>query len=360
MYVWLLCQKFCSYRVLQWLFAQRGPFGCTPLLRCCLMCVVRHCRVLWFASVLCRCVFYVSCYIRKKALLQYFCNYWEEGNGPVWGALVYVFVGVLDGDYVSQLPYVWYYVDIKISFQYAREKCQDNPYSSCIMHLCDLGAWCLVCQDLMSCCFYFFCYHFNHHRVIKLVSFICPRISLLYRWNSWGHPMSRAVQEGCIASCVRYFLLPNLTHTWCLLRSTPISVSVFCCMWILYVVDLDTCTFSMGCHILLLCVSLRLTVTLCGVICNLLSHSLHRMTLEDISTGFTLHKKTFLDFSLLSAESEPQPDVGWGKSASKYRSSTLDGLRHHVTALHALFSSVFSFWTWGDLVQTGAAYSATK
>ena len=25
--------------------------------------------------------------------------------------------------------------------------------------------------------------------------------------------MSRAVQEGCIASCVRYFLLPDRTHT---------------------------------------------------------------------------------------------------------------------------------------------------
>ena len=49
------------------------------------------------------------------------------------------------------------------------------------------------------------------------------RLSLLYCWNFWVHPMSRAVQEGCIASCVR---LPNRTHTWRLLRSTPISVSV--------------------------------------------------------------------------------------------------------------------------------------
>ena len=43
--------------------------------------------------------------------------------------------------------------------------------------------------------------------------------------------MSRAVQEGCIASCVRYFLLPDHTHTCRLLRSTPISVSVLCCMY---------------------------------------------------------------------------------------------------------------------------------
>ena len=37
-----------------------------------------------------------------------------------------------------------------------------------------------------------------------------------------------------------------------LTRGTPISVSVICCMWILYVVDLDTSTLSMVCHILLL------------------------------------------------------------------------------------------------------------
>ena len=39
---------------------------------------------------------------------------------------------------------------------------------------------------------------------------------------------------------------------------------------------------------------LRLTVTLCGVVCNLLSHSLHRMILGENSAGFILHKKQFL------------------------------------------------------------------
>ena len=38
--------------------------------------------------------------------------------------------------------------------------------------------------------------------------------------------------------------------------------------------------------------------------------------------------------------------------ASKYTSSTLIGFRHPVTALYALFSSVFSFGAWGDLAQT--------
>ena len=28
----------------------------------------------------------------------------------------------LDGEYVSQLPYVWYYVGVKNSFQHAREE----------------------------------------------------------------------------------------------------------------------------------------------------------------------------------------------------------------------------------------------
>ena len=42
------------------------------------------------------------------------------------GALVYVFVGFWDGDYVSQLPYVWYYVGVKSSFQHAREECESK------------------------------------------------------------------------------------------------------------------------------------------------------------------------------------------------------------------------------------------
>ena len=92
----------------------------------------------------------------------------------------------------------------------------------------------------------------HHHWVIKLVSSNSPRISLLHRWNYWGHPVSRAVQEWCIASCVRYFLFPDRTHTWRLLRSTPMSVTVLCCMWIMYVVDYDTPTLSMDCHIHLL------------------------------------------------------------------------------------------------------------
>ena len=106
--------------------------------------------------------------------------------------------------------------------------------------------------------------------------------------------------------------------------------------------------------------SLRLTVTLCGVVCNLLSHLLHRMILRENSAGFTLRKKQFRDFSHISAWCCPYRVVSClvfsilahtslqmsngTIPARKYRCSTLVGFRHPVTALHALFSSVFSFW----------------
>ena len=49
-----------------------------------------------------------------------------------------------------------------------------------------------------------------------------------------------------------------------------------------------------GLSYLLAMLSLRLTVTLCGVVCNLQNHSLHCRTLGDNSAGFTLRKKQFL------------------------------------------------------------------
>ena len=36
--------------------------------------------------------------------------------------LFYVFVGFWDGDCASQLPYVWYYIGVKSSFQHGREE----------------------------------------------------------------------------------------------------------------------------------------------------------------------------------------------------------------------------------------------
>ena len=86
--------------------------------------VCRHCRVLRFVPVLHGCVWYVWCYVRKKALLQCLCKYWEEGYGPVWGALVCVFVGFWDWDYVSQLTCLRYYVFVKSSFKHTCEECE--------------------------------------------------------------------------------------------------------------------------------------------------------------------------------------------------------------------------------------------
>ena len=57
----------------------------------------------------------------------------EEGSSPASAiterrdmGLIYVFVGFWDGDHVSQLPYVWYYVGVKSSFQHAREECESK------------------------------------------------------------------------------------------------------------------------------------------------------------------------------------------------------------------------------------------
>ena len=49
--------------------------------------------MLCFVPVLHGCVWYVCCYVRKKALLQCLGNYGDDGYGPVLGALVCVFVG---------------------------------------------------------------------------------------------------------------------------------------------------------------------------------------------------------------------------------------------------------------------------
>ena len=37
-----------------------------------------------------------------------------------------MYVGFWDGDYVNQLPCVWYYVGVKSTFQHAREECESK------------------------------------------------------------------------------------------------------------------------------------------------------------------------------------------------------------------------------------------
>ena len=107
--------------------------------------------------------------------------------------------------------------------------------------------------------------------------------------------MSRAVQEGCIASCVWCSLLPDRTHRYrhlclcSLLHVNPVG-SRFRHLHVVH-----------GLSNPLAKLSSMLTVALCGIACSLISHALHRITLGGKSAGFTLRKKQILDFSLLSA-----------------------------------------------------------
>ena len=57
-------------------------------------------------------------------------------NGGIWPCMRCSCTCLWDGDYVSQLPYVWYYVVVKSSV---------------------LVAWCLVCQDPVSCFCFVYC-----------------------------------------------------------------------------------------------------------------------------------------------------------------------------------------------------------
>ena len=89
------------------------------------------------------CAWYICCYVRKKTLLQCLAIN-ERRDMGLYAVPLSVFVGICDGGYVRQLPYVWYY----------------EQFSTCSWGmrvqegLCVLGAWCLVCQDLVIC-FYF-------------------------------------------------------------------------------------------------------------------------------------------------------------------------------------------------------------
>ena len=56
--------------------SRRGSHLVEPFCYGVILCVYfRHCRVLCFVPVLCGCVWYVCCYVRKKALLQCLCSY---------------------------------------------------------------------------------------------------------------------------------------------------------------------------------------------------------------------------------------------------------------------------------------------
>ena len=50
-------------------------------------------------------------------------------RGEIWACMRYpslCICWVWDGDDISQLPYVWYYVSVKSSFQHVREECESK------------------------------------------------------------------------------------------------------------------------------------------------------------------------------------------------------------------------------------------
>ena len=80
--------------------------------------------MLCFVPVLRGCVWYVCCYIRKKALLQCFIITERRDMGLYEVSLSMSLLGFGMGVNVKQLPYVWYYVVVKSSFKHAREECE--------------------------------------------------------------------------------------------------------------------------------------------------------------------------------------------------------------------------------------------
>ena len=101
----------------------------------------------------------VYCYVSRR-LFSSVCNYLEEGYGAVRGALVCVFVGFWDRDYVSQLPCVRYYVFVKSSFKHTREECESKRAHMfyCLLDMrsgeCDVvSLYVLCCSVNGSVCF---------------------------------------------------------------------------------------------------------------------------------------------------------------------------------------------------------------
>ena len=140
--------------------------------------------------------------------------------------------------------------------------------------------------------------HHHHHRVIKLVSsissthFFSISLKLLRSSNEQG----RARRVHCIM-CAVFSVARSHSHV-----TSPSKYPHFCIFSLLHVNPVRSRFRHLhvvhGLSYPLARLSLRLTVTMCGVVCNLRNHSLHRMILGENSAGFTLRKKQFLDFRL--------------------------------------------------------------
>ena len=159
--------------------------------------------------MLCGCVWYDCCYVRKKALLQCLDNYWEESYWPVWAAIVLSF---LDGDYVSQFSYVWYYVGVKSSFQHAEMngiprgamcfRCLMFSLSGpcellCLLFFIASWTW-VVVSDVIS--LYFMCFSVN------------GTVCLVCLWIACDPSVLLSVLTNCKSFRMQHWELPQDAH----------------------------------------------------------------------------------------------------------------------------------------------------
>ena len=107
------------------------------------------------------------------------CN--EEGSSPVSTITEKRDMGLYE-DYVSQLPYVWYYVGVKSNFQHAREserayvfRCLMFSLSGPCELLCLLLFYCLMdlsCGEYDVIYLYFMCCSVNGYVCLVCCGFV--------------------------------------------------------------------------------------------------------------------------------------------------------------------------------------------
>ena len=128
--------------------------------------------------------------------------------------------------------------------------------------------------------------------------FFAVSLNLLRSSNEQGCARRVQLHHLCSVLCCQIALTSRISFV------VPPFLSLFLATCeSLYVVDSGISASSYGLSHPLAKLSFRLIVALCGIACSLQSHddALHRITLGEKSAGFTLRKKQFRDFSLLSA-----------------------------------------------------------
>ena len=119
--------------------------------------------MLCFVPVFSGCVWYVCSYVRKKALLQCLCNCREDGHGPVCFAITerrdvglyevplsMSLLGFGMGTMLANFHMFGIMLVLRAVFNMLVRNARVQE------GLCVLGSCCLICQDVVSCYFYFF------------------------------------------------------------------------------------------------------------------------------------------------------------------------------------------------------------